>query len=80
MGHSRGSRYSSISTSSSEKSFGGAGIPFLKAVDAIALQQARIDLDRAYDNFFTGRSRFPLFKSRKGVTHAASTLKCLAQM
>nr|MDO8109317.1 transposase [Candidatus Sigynarchaeota archaeon] len=40
--------------------------PFLKVVDAIALQQARIDLDRAYDNFFTGRARFPLFKSRKG--------------
>jgi putative transposase len=39
--------------------------PFLKDVDSIALQQARIDLDTAYTNFFAGRARFPRFKSRK---------------
>ena len=39
--------------------------PFLKEVDSIALQQARIDLDVAYENFFAGRARFPRFKSRK---------------
>jgi putative transposase len=39
--------------------------PFLKAVDSIALQQARIDLDTAYKNFFVERARFPRFKSRK---------------
>jgi putative transposase len=40
--------------------------PFLKGVDSIALQQARIDLDAAYKNFFEKRARFPQFKSRKG--------------
>jgi putative transposase len=39
--------------------------PFLKGVDSIALQQARIDLDAAYQNFFKKRARFPRFKSRK---------------
>ncbi len=40
--------------------------PFLKEIDAIALQQARIDLDTAYKNFFEKRAGFPRFKSRKG--------------
>jgi putative transposase len=40
--------------------------PFLKEVDSIALQQARIDLDTAYDRFFKHLGRFPRFKSRKG--------------
>ena len=40
--------------------------PFLKNVDSIALQQARIDLDTAYDRFFKNLCGFPRFKSRKG--------------
>ena len=39
---------------------------FLKNVDSIVLQQARIDLDKAYDNFFKKRANFPRFKSRRG--------------
>jgi putative transposase len=39
--------------------------PFLKSVDSIALQQARIDLQNAFTNFFEGRARHPRFKSRK---------------
>jgi putative transposase len=40
--------------------------PFLKNVDAIALQQARIDLQRAYTNFFEKRAGYPRFKSKHG--------------
>jgi putative transposase len=40
--------------------------PFLKEVDSIALQQARIDLDTAYDRYFNKIARKPRFKSRKG--------------
>lgn len=39
---------------------------FLKDADSIALQQARIDLDTAYDRFFKHLARHPRFKSRKG--------------
>lgn len=38
---------------------------WLRESDAQALQQALIDLQRAYTNFFARRSRFPRFKSRK---------------
>ena len=40
--------------------------PFLRDVDSIALQQARIDLDTAHVNFFAGRAKFPRFKSKHG--------------
>ena len=40
--------------------------PFLKNADSIALQQARLDLDTAYDRFFKKLGGFPRFKSRKG--------------
>lgn len=35
---------------------------FLKIVDSIALQQSLRDLDRAYQNFFKKKARFPKFK------------------
>jgi putative transposase len=38
---------------------------WLKDVDAQAMQQTLIDLQRAYVNFFHKRARFPQFKSRK---------------
>ena len=37
---------------------------FLKDVDSIALQQSLRDLDRAYQNFFKKRAKFPQFKSK----------------
>lgn len=37
---------------------------FLKDVDAIALQQALRDLDRAFVNFFQKRANYPRFKSK----------------
>lgn len=37
---------------------------FLKEVDSIALQQSLRDLDQAYKNFFSKKSKFPRFKSK----------------
>ena len=41
---------------------------WLKAVDSQLLQQALKDVDRAFQNFFDKRARFPRFKSRKRET------------
>ncbi len=38
---------------------------WLGEVNAQMLQQSLRDLDRAFQNFFAGRARFPKFKSRK---------------
>ena len=38
---------------------------WLRECDSQLLQQALADLDRAYQNFFTKRARFPRFRSRK---------------
>ena len=38
---------------------------WLKSVDAVALQQCLRDLDSAYVNFFSGKSKYPKFKSKK---------------
>lgn len=37
---------------------------FLKEVDSISLQQSLRDLDRAYQNFFAHRAKYPQFKSK----------------
>lgn len=42
----------------------GDGFSFLKVVDSMALQQSLKDLDRAYQNFFKKRAKFPQFKSK----------------
>jgi len=42
--------------------------PWLGLLPAQALQQTLLDLDRAYVNFFQGRSRYPAFKKRSGRT------------
>ena len=39
--------------------------PFLKEVDSLALANARIHVESAYENFFSKRSKFPRFKSKK---------------
>jgi putative transposase len=41
-------------------------IPWLKEPDSIALQQARIDLDKAYDRYFKKLGGHPRFKSKHG--------------
>jgi putative transposase len=41
---------------------------WLKAVDSQLLQQALKDVDRAFQNFFDKRARFPRFKCRKRET------------
>lgn len=41
---------------------------WLKGADSQALQQSLRDLDRAYQNFFQRRARFPRFKSRHKST------------
>lgn len=38
---------------------------WLREVDSMALQESLRDLDKAYQNFFAGRARYPKFKSRK---------------
>lgn len=38
---------------------------FLKEVDAFALANAQMNLQKAYNNFFAKRTKFPKFKSRK---------------
>ncbi|MDQ3747848.1 MAG: transposase [Acidobacteriota bacterium] len=42
-----------------------AKFPFLAASSSRALQQSRINLERAYQNFFAKRSGFPKFKAKK---------------
>ena len=39
--------------------------PFLKEVDSQALANARLHVESAYKNFFSGRAKFPKFKSKK---------------
>lgn len=41
------------------------GMSWLRDCDSQLLQQALIDCDRAYRNFFAHRARFPTFRSRK---------------
>ena len=38
---------------------------FLKEVDSLALANVKINLERAYTDFFSGKSGFPKFKSKK---------------
>ncbi len=47
---------------------------FLKLVDSIALQQSLRDLDRAYQNFFKKRAKFPQFKSKHNNRQSYRTL------
>ena len=39
---------------------------WLKEVDSVSLQQTLRDLDSAYQNFFSGRSKYPNFKRKDG--------------
>lgn len=38
---------------------------WLKEVDSLALANAQMNLQKSYNNFFAGRTKFPVFKSRK---------------
>ncbi|MEY9979204.1 RNA-guided endonuclease TnpB family protein [Lysinibacillus sp. RC79] len=38
---------------------------WLKEVDSLALANAQLNLQHAYNNFFSGRAKFPKFKNRK---------------
>lgn len=38
---------------------------WLKDVDSISLQQTLRDLDSAYQNFFSGKSKYPKFKKKQ---------------
>ena len=39
---------------------------WLKEVDSVSLQQSLRDLDSAYQNFFSGKSKYPKFKHKDG--------------
>lgn len=43
---------------------------WLKEVDSMALQQSLRDLQRAYDNFFAKRAKYPRFKSKHHYTQS----------
>jgi putative transposase len=43
----------------------GPEYAWLKEIDSQLLQQALADCQRAFDNFFAKRARFPRFKSRR---------------
>ena len=47
---------------------------FLKDVDSVALQQSLRDLDRAYQNFFKKRAKFPRFKSKRNNRQSYRTV------
>lgn len=47
---------------------------FLKEVDSIALQQSLRDLDRAYQNFFEHRAKFPQFHSKHSNSQSYRTM------
>ena len=48
---------------------------WLKEVDSIALQQSLKDLDRAFQNFFSGEYNYPKFKSKKSARLSYRTQK-----
>jgi putative transposase len=50
---------------------------WLSDFDAISLQQACINVDRAFKNFFEKRARFPRFKSKRG---AQSSYHCTGKI
>lgn len=39
--------------------------PFLREVDSLALANVRLNIEKAYRSFFSGKSKFPKFKSKK---------------
>ena len=47
---------------------------FLKEIDSIALQQSLRDLDKGYNNFFQGRTKKPVFKSKHNHHQSYRTL------
>ena len=47
--------------------------PYLKDIDSLALANVRLNLDKAYNNFFSKRSKFPRFKSRKHSRRSYTT-------
>ena len=46
---------------------------FLKEVDSLALANVKTNLERAYRDFFSGKSRFPKFKSKKRSRESYTT-------
>lgn len=48
---------------------------WLKEVDSIALQQSLKDLDKAFNNFFSGKYNFPKFKSKRKARQSYRTQK-----
>lgn len=46
--------------------------PWLKEVDSLALANAQLNLQKAYQNFFTGRAGFPRFKRQSYTTNVVN--------
>ena len=46
---------------------------WLKEADSVALQQSLRDLDRAYENFFKKRAKYPRFKSKHSYSQSYRT-------
>lgn len=47
--------------------------PFLKATDSLALANAQRNLDRAFKNYFSGRSGYPKLKNKKSAWQSYTT-------
>ena len=48
---------------------------WIKSVDAVALQQCLKDLDNAYQRFFSGKGKYPKFKSKKRSKNSYRTIQ-----
>lgn len=48
---------------------------FLKEIDSLALANAQLARETAYKNFFSKRSQFPKFKSKRTINHIQQTTK-----
>ena len=46
---------------------------YFKNIDSLALANVKLNLDQAYNNFFSKKSRFPRFKSRKHSRRSYTT-------
>lgn len=52
--------------------------PWLKEVSSVPLQMSMLHLDRAYQNFFEGRAKYPTFKKKQNsqsATYASNAFK-----
>ncbi|WP_018250250.1 IS200/IS605 family element RNA-guided endonuclease TnpB [Orenia marismortui] len=75
LAKSKDNQYKSYSKNSKELTQLKKEYTWLKEVDSIALQQSLKDLDKAFKNFFSGKYKFPKFKSKRKTRLSYRTQK-----